>query len=115
MAERGAQPPVPRGRQLFLRAVRHLFSPLRPDDYLEMINPLWTTKELRGKVERVEPQGSEAASVLIRPGYEWSCHKPGQYVRLGLVIDGRYHWRAPARHPRPPPGDRRSGATPQPV
>ncbi|MDT7770201.1 MAG: stearoyl-CoA 9-desaturase oxidoreductase, partial [Mycobacterium sp.] len=55
MAERGAQPTVPRGRRLILRAVRHLFSPLRPDDYLEMINPLWTTKELRGKVERVEP------------------------------------------------------------
>ena len=89
MAERGAQPPVPRGRRLILRAVRHLFSPLRPDDYLEMINPLWTTKELRGKVERVEPQGSEAASVLIRPGYEWAGHKPGQYVRLGVVIDGR--------------------------
>jgi hypothetical protein len=32
--------------------VRRLFSPLQPDDYLEMINPLWTTKELRGKVAR---------------------------------------------------------------
>jgi stearoyl-CoA 9-desaturase NADPH oxidoreductase len=106
MAERGAEPPVPRGRRFFLRAVRHLFNPLRPDDYLEMINPLWTTKELRGKVERVEPQGSEAASVLIRPGYEWPGHKPGQYVRLGLVIDGRYHWRAYSltSDPRPPDG-----------
>jgi stearoyl-CoA 9-desaturase NADPH oxidoreductase len=94
MAERGAQPNVPRGRRLFLRAVRRLFSPLEPDDYLEMINPLWTTKELRGKVERVEQQGSEAASILIRPGYEWPGHKPGQYVRLGVVIDGKYHWRA---------------------
>jgi stearoyl-CoA 9-desaturase NADPH oxidoreductase len=94
MAERGAAPNVPRGRRLFLRAVRQLFSPLQPDDYLEMINPLWTTKELRGKVERVEPQGSDAASVLIRPGYEWPGHKPGQYVRLGVVIDGVYHWRA---------------------
>lgn len=94
MAERGAQPPVPRGRRLVLKAVQHLFKPLKPDDYLEMVNPLWTTKELRGKVERVEPRGSEAASVLIRPSYEWPGHKPGQYVRLGLVIDGRYHWRA---------------------
>ena len=94
MAERGAEPRVPRGRRLFLRAVRRLFSPLQPDDYLEMINPLWTTKELRGKVEGIEAQGSEAASVLIRPGYEWPGHKPGQYVRLGVVIDGVYHWRA---------------------
>src|SRR4051812_8438679 len=64
MAERGAQPPVPRGRRLFLRAIRHLFKPLEPDDYLEMINPMWTTKEVRGKVEGVEPRGAEAASIL---------------------------------------------------
>ncbi len=94
MPESGAAPKVPRGRRLFLRAVRRLFSPLEPDDYLEMINPLWTTKELRGEVEHVEAQGCEAASVLIRPGYEWPGHKPGQYVRLGVIIDGVYHWRA---------------------
>ncbi len=78
MAERGATPDVPKVRKWALRAVRHLFSPLKPDDYLEMINPLWTTKELRGRVERVEPQGSDAATVLIRPGFAWTGHMPGQ-------------------------------------
>ncbi|OBG24223.1 ferredoxin reductase [Mycobacterium sp. 852002-51057_SCH5723018] len=115
MAERGAPPQVPRGRRLFLRAIRQLFSPLQPDDYLEMINPLWTTKELRGKVERVEPQGSEAASVLIRPGYEWPGHKPGQYVRLGVVIDGVYHWRAYSLTSDPSPDDGLISVTPKKV
>jgi stearoyl-CoA 9-desaturase NADPH oxidoreductase len=115
MAERGAQPHVPRGRRLFLRAVRQLFKPLQPDDYLEMINPLWTTKELRGKVERVEQQGSEAASVLIRPGYEWPGHKPGQYVRLGVVIDGVYHWRAYSLTSDPSPEDGLISVTPKKV
>ncbi|MGH2831667.1 MAG: ferredoxin reductase [Solirubrobacteraceae bacterium] len=115
MAERGAQPSVPRGRRLFLRAVRQLFSPLRPDDYLEMINPLWTTKETRGKVERIEPQGSEAASVLIRPSYEWRSHKPGQYVRLGVIIDGRYHWRAYSLTSDPEPEDGLISVTPKKV
>ncbi|KDF02365.1 stearoyl-CoA 9-desaturase [Mycolicibacterium aromaticivorans JS19b1 = JCM 16368] len=115
MAERGAQPPVPRGRRLFLKAVRHLFSPLRPDDYLEMVNPLWTTKELRGRVERVEAQGSEAVSVLIRPSYDWPGHKPGQYVRLGLVIDGRYHWRAYSLTSDPQPEDGLISVTPKKV
>lgn len=115
MAERGAQPPVPRGRRLLLRAIGHLFKPLRPDDYLEMVNPLWTTKELRGKVERVEPQGSEAASVLIRPSYEWPGHQPGQYVRLGLVIDGRYHWRAYSLTSDPEPEDGLISVTPKKV
>ncbi|PJE22447.1 MAG: stearoyl-CoA 9-desaturase [Mycobacterium sp.] len=115
MAERGAQPQVPRGRRLFLRAIRNLFKPLEPDDYLEMINPLWTTKELRGKVERVEQQGSEAASILIRPGYEWPGHKPGQYVRLGLVIDGVYHWRAYSLTSDPEPADGLISVTPKKV
>ena len=92
-----------------------MFSPLQPDDYLEMINPLWTTKELRGKVERVEPQGSEAASVLIRPGYEWPGHKPGQYVRLGVVIDGVYHWRAYSLTSDPSPTDGLISVTPKKV
>lgn len=115
MAERGAQPPVPRGRRLFLRAIHHLFKPLQPDDYLELINPLWTTKELRGKVERVESRGSEAASVLIRPSYEWPGHLPGQYVRLGLVIDGRYHWRAYSLTSDPQPEDGLISVTPKSV
>lgn len=100
---------------MLLRAVRRLFSPLEPDDYLEMINPLWTTKELRGKVERVEPQGSQAASVLIKPGYEWPGHKPGQYVRLGVVIDGVYHWRAYSLTSDPAPEDGLISVTPKKV
>jgi ferredoxin-NADP reductase len=115
MAERGAQPHVPRGRRLFLRVIRRLFSPLEPDDYLEMINPLWTTKELRGEVDRVEPQGSEAASILIKPGYEWPGHKPGQYVRLGVVIDGVYHWRAYSLTSDPTPQDGLISVTPKKV
>jgi ferredoxin-NADP reductase len=43
--------------------------------------------------------------VLIRPGYEWVGHKPGQYVRLGVVIDGRYHWRAYSLTSDPEPED----------
>ena len=112
MAERGAQPHVPRGVDCFAGGAQ-MFSPLKPDDYLEMINPLWTTKELRGKVERIEPQGSEAASVLIRPGYEWPGHKPGQYVRLGVVVDGVYHWRAYSLTSDPSPEDGLISVTPK--
>jgi ferredoxin-NADP reductase len=94
MAERGAIPQVPKARRRALRAVRSLFSPLLPDDYLELINPLWSTRELRGRIERIEPETAEAATVLIRPGYEWMGHRPGQYLRIGVVIDGIHHWRA---------------------
>ena len=94
MAERGATPQVPAVRRRALRAVRSLFTPLLPDDYLELINPLWSTRELRGRIERIEPETAEAATVLIRPGYEWQGHEAGQYLRIGVVVDGVHHWRA---------------------
>ncbi|HEX8690615.1 MAG TPA: ferredoxin reductase [Solirubrobacterales bacterium] len=94
MAERGATPQVPALRRRALRAVRSLFSPLLPDDYLELINPLWSTRELRGRIERIDRETSEAVTVLIRPGFEWTGHRPGQYLRIGVVVDGVHHWRA---------------------
>jgi stearoyl-CoA 9-desaturase NADPH oxidoreductase len=77
-----------------LRAVRAFFSPLLPDDYLELINPLWSTRELRGRIERIDRETADTVTVLIRPGYEWTGHRPGQYLRIGVVIDGVHHWRA---------------------
>lgn len=74
--------------------MRSLFSPLLPDDYLELINPLWSTRELRGRIERIERETGEAVTIVIRPGYDWERHKPGQYLRIGVVIDGIHHWRA---------------------
>ncbi|OZM72077.1 stearoyl-CoA 9-desaturase [Amycolatopsis antarctica] len=94
MAETGMRPSVPPLRRRALRAVRLLFTPLLPDDYLELVNPLWSTRELRGRVERVEPERGGAATVLIRPGFDWAGHEPGQYLRLGVVVDGVNHWRA---------------------
>ena len=94
MAERGAKPKVPPLRRRALSAVRSLFSPLLPDDYLELINPLWSTQELRGRIERIEPQAGNAATVLIKPGHEWEGHRAGQYLRVGVVVDGKHHWRA---------------------
>src|ERR1700758_4532900 len=106
MAERGAVPHVPAGRRTALRLLRTFTSPLRPDDYLELINPLWSTRELRGRIERVERETSQAVTVLIRPGWEWPGHRPGQFVRLGVEVDGVHHWRAYSltSHPRRPDG-----------
>jgi ferredoxin-NADP reductase len=94
MVERGARPRVPLWRLRLLRSVRAFFTPLLPDDYLELINPLWSTRELRGRVERIVRETTDAATVVIRPGWEWPGHEPGQYLRVGVVVDGIHHWRA---------------------
>ena len=94
MAEVGAPPKVSSTRKRALRAVRALFTPLLPDDYLELINPLWSTRELRGRIERVEHETHDAVTIAIKPGFEWEGHRPGQYLRVGVVVDGVHHWRA---------------------
>jgi stearoyl-CoA 9-desaturase NADPH oxidoreductase len=94
MPEKGAPPNVHPVQRRVLRALGALSSPLLPDDYLEMINPLWSTRELRGRIEEVRHETSQAATILIKPGYRWPGHKPGQFVRIGIDIDGVRHWRA---------------------
>ena len=94
MAERGAVPKVHPVRRKALDAVRSLFTPLLPDDYLELINPLWSTRELRGRIEEIRPETGDAATIVIRPGFAWEGHEPGQYLRVGVVVDGIFHWRA---------------------
>jgi len=81
-------------RRRALRAIGSFTSPLLPDDYLELVNPLWSTRELRGRVERIERESAVAVTVTIRPGWEWEGHRPGQYLRLGIAVDGVHHWRA---------------------
>ncbi len=94
MPEKGARPNVHPLQERVLRALSSLSSPLLPDDYLELINPLWSTRELRGRIAGVERETASAATILIKPGYRWPGHKPGQYVRIGIDIDGVRHWRA---------------------
>src|SRR3954447_19396866 len=94
MAERGARPQVPEWRRRALGTLRYLFTPLVPDDYLELINPLWSTEELRGRIERIIEETDDARTILIKPGWAWPGHEPGQYLRIGVVVDGVHHWRA---------------------
>ena len=46
-----------------------LTTPLHPDDYLSLINPLWSARELRGRIEKVVPETEDSATLAIRPGW----------------------------------------------
>src|SRR3954470_18365318 len=70
-------------------------TPLLPDDYLHMLNALWTARELRGKVVEVIPETDDAATLVIKPGWGWSFnYQPGQYVGIGINVGGRWTWRS---------------------
>jgi len=113
VAERGATPQVSAVRRRTLSALRSLFTPLLPDDYLELINPLWSTRELRGRIENIRRENGDAVTIVIRPGHDWPGHEPGQYLRVGVIVDGKFHWRAYSLTSAPGRGDGCISITPK--
>lgn len=76
-------------------ALTRITSPLLPDDYLHLINPLWSARELRGQVLEVVKETEHAATLVIKPGWGWrSAYRAGQYIGIGTQLDGRWHWRS---------------------
>ncbi len=75
------------------KALVALTTPLLPEDYLSLVDPLWSTTELRGRVVAVRRETARATTLTIRPGRAWTGHRAGQYVRIGVDIDGVRHWR----------------------
>jgi ferredoxin-NADP reductase len=80
-------------------ALRQLASrittPLLPDDYLHLANPLWSARELRGRIVEVRRETEDSATLVIQPGWGFSFdYQPGQYMGIGLLVDGRWRWRS---------------------
>ncbi|PTA47640.1 ferredoxin reductase [Micromonospora sp. RP3T] len=81
-------------RDRLLRLAGTVTTPLLPGDYLDMIAPLRAGAPLRGRIVAVRPETRDAATLVIQPGRGWHGHLPGQYVRLGVDVDGVRQWRA---------------------
>ena len=89
--------PRDRASSLVRRAARlaeRATTPLLPADYLDLFDPLRPGADLRGRIVAVEPETADAATIVIRPGADWAGHVPGQYVRIGVDVDGVRLWRA---------------------
>src|SRR5688500_2243002 len=81
-------------RRRALAVVEAFTTPVLPADYLDLFAPLRPGAPLRGRIEQVQPETPDAATIVIRPGADRAGHVPGQYVRVGIDVDGVRHWRA---------------------
>jgi stearoyl-CoA 9-desaturase NADPH oxidoreductase len=81
------------GRRLW-RVAETLTFPRDPGHYLDMVNPLRAGADLRARVVEVRLETDEAVTLVLRPGAGWRGHVPGQYVRVGLDVDGVRRWRS---------------------
>ena len=89
-----ARSPLLSLRERAVRLAEMVTTPLLPVDYLDLFDPLRSGAALRGRIEAVHHETRDAASLVIRPGRDWLLHRTGQYVRIGIDVDGVRQWRA---------------------
>jgi ferredoxin-NADP reductase len=100
--------PLPRpaaGGNLLLAGASWLTSPLTVDDYLGLIDPLLCARHPAGRVVAARPETDDATTLLIKPGRGWTGHRAGQYLPIGVRIDGALHWRTYSLTCPPEPTD----------
>ncbi|WP_299053837.1 ferredoxin reductase [uncultured Nocardioides sp.] len=69
-------------------------TPLDLDDVLDVFHPLRRGRDgLQGRIVAIQPETTESATVVVKPGRDWDGHLPGQYVRVGVDVDGVRLWR----------------------
>ncbi|MEO7006402.1 MAG: ferredoxin reductase [Terrimesophilobacter sp.] len=81
-------------RERVLRFAERITTPLVPADYLDIVDPLRSGADLRGRIVAIHPETRDAVTVVIKPGRGWRTHVPGQYIRIGIDVDGVRQWRA---------------------
>jgi ferredoxin-NADP reductase len=92
---RADQPPI-RGRSLrggLRKLAEAAVTPLELDDVLDVFHPLRSGADLRGRIVEVRAETADAATIIIKPGKDWAGHVPGQYLRVGVDVDGVRLWR----------------------
>ncbi len=75
------------------RVATALTYPLAPEDFLTVVDRRHSTRQRRGVVTGVEHHGADVATIRFRPGRGWLPPRAGQWLRVGVEIDGVRHWR----------------------
>ncbi|NLU83986.1 ferredoxin reductase [Rhodococcus sp. HNM0569] len=68
-------------------------TPHHVDRYLELVDPLLRVRDIRAEIVRVEHRTASAVTLTLRPTRRWSGFEAGQFVQVGVVIDGVRHTR----------------------
>ncbi|WP_244930477.1 ferredoxin reductase [Nocardioides sp. W7] len=80
-------------RGMLRRVADAAVTPLALDDVLDHFHPLRRGTELRGRIVEVVAETAHSATLVVKPGRDWDGHVPGQYVRVGVDVDGVRLWR----------------------
>jgi ferredoxin-NADP reductase len=68
-----------------------LTTPHGVDRYLELLNPMWVVNDVRARIVDITREtraGEPVATVTLEPSSAWRGHEAGQYVQVGVEVDG---------------------------
>ncbi|MGW0044236.1 ferredoxin reductase [Rhodococcus sp. NPDC003348] len=63
------------------------------DRYLELVDPMATVRDLRAEVVAIRRATADTVTLTLRPTRRWRGFRAGQFVQVGVVIDGVRHTR----------------------
>ena len=75
-------------RLLRSKFVDALVGPHGIDRYLELIRPQLTVNDARARVVAVRRQSGRSVTLVLAPNAAWDGFRAGQFVRVGVEIDG---------------------------
>jgi ferredoxin-NADP reductase len=68
-------------------------TPITVSHYLELVNPLWVSHKLQALVVDVWDETKNSRTLTLQPGKNWRSHRAGQYIRVGVPIEGKHFTR----------------------
>lgn len=71
-----------------------LTTPLLPDDYLTLFNPLLTFESYRARVVEIHQETADSRTLHLRTGRDLPAHVAGQHLRVGVDLNAVRHWRS---------------------
>ncbi|SDE11071.1 ferredoxin reductase [Rhodococcus tukisamuensis] len=87
-----SRPSRPARRPSLVSLLESLATPHRLDRYLELVDPMVTVRDLRAEVTAVR-RGTGSVTLTLRPTRQWRGFEAGQFVQVGVVVDGVRHTR----------------------
>jgi len=87
--------------QLARDAAARFTQPLLPDDLLGTLNPLWSTTQPHARVVGLHRETADTTTLLLRPGVRRPVHRAGQFVGVGVRVNGVWQWRTYSVTSRP--------------
>jgi stearoyl-CoA 9-desaturase NADPH oxidoreductase len=70
-----------------------LTAPHGVNRYLALLGPSWSVDEVRATVVEIRKETPTTTTLVLRPNLAWNGHLAGQFVEVGIEIDGVRHSR----------------------